>query len=51
MDNKKLTFKKTMEGGIDYDIEKVKASYYYLKKKWGNLVRESKTPYQVMFKV
>ena len=51
MDNKKLTIKKTMEGGIDYDIEKVKDSYYYLKKKWGNLVREGKTPYQVVFRV
>ena len=51
IDNKKLTFKKTMKGGVEYDLDGVKTAFYYLKKKWGNLVRESKTPYQVMFKV
>ena len=51
LDNKKLTFKKTMEGGIDYQIEDVKKAYYYMKTKWGNKVRDSKVPYQLRFNV
>ena len=51
LDNKKLTFNKTMEGGIEYDLGKQKGSSVYMKKKWGNLVREGKTPYLVVFRV
>ena len=51
LDNKKLTFNKTMEGGIEYDLDKQKGSSVYMKKKWGNLVRTANTPYHVWFRV
>jgi len=47
MDNKKLTFKRTIEGGIEYSIDVQKHSFDYLMKKWKGKVRSSKTPFQV----
>jgi len=58
LNQQKLTFNRTMEGGIDYDIEEVKNNMYYLKKKWGdkikvgNIDKHGKVfPFWVVFKV
>ena len=51
MDNKKLTFKKTMKGGLEYNLEKQKKSFNYLRNKWGSLVKEGKTPYHVALRL
>jgi len=51
MDNKKLTFKSTISGGVNYSLDIQKDSFNYIMKKWKNRVMESKsTPYQIRIK-
>ena len=49
LDNKKLIYKKTMKGGIEKTVEKQKFASEYLRKKWGNLLKDAKTPFSVAF--